>query len=558
MDGREPYPGGVPYSVNYPEIPLHAFLKNSARKFPDRDAVIFLGRRITYSQLWDDARRLATGLRGLGVEKGDRVGLLLPNVPQFIIAYNAVLAARGIVVAINPLNPNEEVNRELQETEAETIIVLDRLLDKLPEVRPENIIVAETTSYAPWHLKLMNKLRYRSEKTPSGALRFEKLLEAHRLEPIAEVNPRRDLAVIQYTGGTTGPPKGVMLTHSNLVANALQSFFWIRGWGFSEKPQPAGWPVVVCAVPFFHIYGMTVAMNEAVQFGCTLVLVPDPKPEAIMKAIQRYSVTHFPAIPQMIQEILEHPLLTYYDLTNLTSCLSGGASIDPGLVKRFVEVTGATFYHGYGLTEAGPTTHCTPFEGAPNNITAGLPFPDTEAKIVDTQTGEIELPPGEEGELIVRGPQVMFGYWRKPEETVRALRGGWLYTGDIARLDEEGYLYIVDRKIDRIISEGHTVWPSKVEQVLESHPAVESAVILGIPDPLRCATDIRAVVTLKHGRERKEVERVLPEFYRERLEPYETPIQIIIVDHLPRTPLGKVDRRALRLSLMTSQASRRS
>jgi len=545
MEEGRPYPGGVPISINYPEIPLYAFLENSARKYPSRDAVIFYGNRIGYPRLWDEARRLAAALKSLGVDKGDRVGLLLPNVPQFIVAYYGTLAAGGVVVAVNPLNPVGEVERELRETDAEVLIVLDRFLDRLPEERPRNILVAKAEAYLPRGLRLLSRLRSRGNRKAEGALRFEDLVKGPRLEAGEEVDARRDLAAIQYTGGTTGPPKGVMLTHYNLVANALQSFFWLRGWGYSAKPQPAGWPVVISAVPFFHIYGMTVAMNEAVQFGSTLVLVPDPQPEAVMRAIDRYECTHFPAIPRMIRDMIGHPRRHRYNLTSLTSCVSGGAPIDPELVEGFIELTGARFFHGYGLTEAGPITHCTPVEGGPGPRSVGLPFPDTEARIVDLQTGEIDLPPGEAGELLVRGPQVMRGYWRNTELTARALRDGWLHTGDAALMDADGYFYIVDRKEERIVHAGHTVWPSEVEGLLASHPAVESAVLLGVPDPLRCATDLRAVIALKPGADGAEVERALMDLCRERLEPFQVPSSIVVADSLPRTPLGKVDRVAL-------------
>ena len=549
MNGGGPYPEGVPRSINYPEIPLYAFLENSARKYPNRVALIFHGKRISYTELWDETMRFAASLKGLGVHKGDRVGLLLPNIPQFVVAYYATLVAGGGVVAVNPLNPVEEVGRELYDTGAETLIILDRFIDKMPEEKPRNVIVVEAEAYLPHPLKLLSQLRRRRIRGPKDALRFKRLVEGAPLESGEEIDVLRDLAVIQYTGGTTGPPKGVRLTHFNLVANALQTFFWLRGWGYSAKPQPAGWPVVVCAVPFFHIYGMTVALNEAIHFGSTLVLVPDPQPEAIMRAIHQYAATHLPAIPQMIRGIVDHPRRGRYDLTSLTSCVSGGAAIDPALVERFVELTGAHFYQGYGLTEAGPVTHCTTVDGDPRPRSVGLSLPDTEVKIVDIQIGEVELPPGEEGELVVRGPQVMKGYWRDPEETARALMNGWLHTGDIAYIDEEGYLYIFGRKEERIISSGHTVWPMQVEEVIESHPAVESSVALGVLDPLQCATDIRAVVTLNPGWNSGEAEQTLMEFCREQLEPYQAPTRIVVVESLPRTPLGKVDRRALMAEL---------
>ncbi len=544
MDRREYYPRGVPYSINYPEIPLYAFLENSARKFPSRTAMVFYGNRVTYSRAWDEARRLAAALKRLGMETGDRVGLLLPNVPQFVVAYNAILAAGGTVVPVNPLNPVEEIERELKETDARILIILDRLLDKLPAERPENLIVAEAAGYTPTHLRLLSRLRY-NVKSVEGALRFEEIVKGPPLEVFPVIDPREDLAVILYTSGTTGQPKGVMLTHHSLVANALQSYHWLRGWGYSAKPQHAGWPIILCAVPFFHSYGMTVGMNEAVQFGCTLIMIPEPSAEAIMKGIQAGKATHLPAIPRFIREILSHPDLDRYDLSSLTSCVSGGASIDPDDIEKFVALTGARFYQGYGLTEAGPSTHCTPIEGEPNYSSAGLAFPDTDAKIVDLQLGEVEMPTGEKGELLVRGPQIMKGYWKAQEETDRVLVDGWLHTGDICSIDERGYLYIYGRKRDRIIAEGHTVWPQEVEDALSSHLDVELAAAFGVPDPLRCSTDVQALVTLKEGADKEGLEGRLLDHCRERLQFFQVPARVMVVDSMPLTTMGEVDRLAI-------------
>ncbi|MCW3990214.1 MAG: AMP-binding protein [Candidatus Bathyarchaeota archaeon] len=542
------HPGGVPISISYPEIPLHAFLENTARKYPDRTAAIFYGNRISYGRLWDESLRLAGALRGLGLEKGDRVAMLLPNVPQFIVAYNGILAAGGVTVPINPLNPIEEIAREITETGAETLIALDRLLDRVPEEPPKNLIVAEAAAYVPWHLRILSRLRGDRRRT-EGSMSFEGLLKGPRMNETPLIDPGEDLAAILYTSGTTGPPKGVILTHRNLVANALQSYHWLRGWGYSAKPQPAGWPVVVCAVPFFHSYGMTVALNETVQYGCTLVLVPEPGPDAIMKAIQDHHATHLPTIPRFIQEILDHPDLPGRDLTSLTSIVSGGAPIEPGLVERFEELTGATIYQGYGLTEAGPSTHCTPIEGSPNRRTVGLPFPDTEARVVDLQLGEIELGPEEKGELLVRGPQIMKGYWKDPEATARVLKDGWLHTGDIVEKDEGGFLYIVGRKLDRIVAAGHTVWPSEVEEVLGAHPGVERVVAIGVPDPLRCATDVEAFVMLRTGVEPEGIEEELLDLCARSLDYFKVPAKITVVASLPLTALGKVDRVAVEAEL---------
>jgi long-chain acyl-CoA synthetase len=545
---RAKHPGGVPISLSYPEIPLHAFLENTARKYPNRAAAIFYGNRVSYGRFWDESLRLAGALRELGLEKGDRVAMLLPNVPQFIVSYNGILAAGGVTVPINPLNPGEEIAREIEETGVETLVVLDRLLDKVQEKPPGSLIVAEAAAYVPWYLRTLSRLRG-DRRSPEGALSFEELVKGPRMDETPRIDPGEDLAAILYTSGTTGPPKGVMLTHRNLVANALQSYHWLRGWGYSAKPQPAGWPVVVCAVPFFHSYGMTVALNETVQYGCTLVLVPEPGPDAIMKAIQSHNATHLPAIPRFIREILSHPDLPNRNLTSLTSIVSGGAPIEPDLVERFEELTGAMFYQGYGITEAGPSTHCTPIEGSPNRRTVGLPFPDTEARVVDLQLGEIELGPGEKGELLVRGPQVMKGYWNDPEATARALKDGWLHTGDIVETDDEGFLYIVGRKRDRIVASGHTVWPSEIEEVLEAHPRVERAVAIGVPDPLRCDTDVEAFVTLEEGTENDGLEAELLDLCAKSLDYFKVPAKITVVGSLPLTALGKVDRVAVEAEL---------
>jgi long-chain acyl-CoA synthetase len=536
------YPPGVPRSIEYPEMPLYGFLENSARKFPGRVGALYLGNGVTYSELWGKALRFAGHLNQLGVGRGERVGLLLANTPQFLIAFNGALAAGTVVVPVNPLNPVGEIGRELVETECKVLIVLDRLLGRLPKDYSGKVVVAEAAEYAPVHLRLLSGLAYRGT-FPVGASRFDELTGGNTAQAVA-VDPRGDTATILYTSGTTGQPKGVMLTHYALSANALQSYYWLRGWGYSAKPQPAGWPLILCAVPFFHSYGLNI-MNEAVSFGCTLVLVPDPKPEAILEAVQRHRVTHMPLIPRFVVEILEHPKLSSYDLGSVTTASSGGAAISPDLMKRFEAVTGAKFYQGYGLTEAGPATHATPIEGEHNYLSAGMAYPDTEVRVVDTQVGEIEVAPGREGELLVRGPQIMKGYWRSHEETARVLIDGWLHTGDVVRVDEAGWLYVVGRKRDRIVAAGHTIWPLEVEEVLLSSPEVEAAVAVGAPDPLRCNTDIQALVVLKKSTNPEGVQARLVELCRSRLQPYQVPGRIDIVDSLPLTGMGKVDRVAV-------------
>ncbi|MFB0543887.1 MAG: AMP-binding protein, partial [Candidatus Bathyarchaeia archaeon] len=392
------WPQGVPLSVKYPVIPLYGFLENSARKYPNRTAAIFYGNRISYASLGEATSKFANALLHLGVKKGDRIALILPNVPQFIISYYGTLMAGGIVVAMNPLHEEAEIERELVDSGAEMVIVLDRFLHKVEEVRTRtrvrNVVVARGDAYLPWFLRPLARLRGGERWGVKGLPTVKGLVR--RYPPLAEgaeVDPLEDSAVIQYTGGTTGVPKGVMLTHYNLVANAIQTYHWLKGWGYSHRPQTSGHPIVLAAVPFFHIYGMTITMNEVIHSGSTMVLLPEPEAGAMIRLIERYKVTHLPAVPSMYRAILEHPDLAKRDLSSLAYCVSGGDPIDAETVEEFTEATGAEFFEGYGLTEAGPVTHCTPLGvGALKPGSIGIPFSDTEARIVDIQTGEEDMP----------------------------------------------------------------------------------------------------------------------------------------------------------------------
>ena len=542
MDIPESYPRGVPISIKYPVMPVYEFWKNSARKFPERNAVIYFDAKHSYSSLWDQMERFASNLIRMGINKGDRVALLLPNTPQFLIAYNAILLCGATVVALNPIQQVEEIERQITTTRSKLLIILDRLLGKLPETHPE-LIIAEAAYYVPSRLRLLSRIKYRI-KRPAKANRFEHLIQGPKLSEYPKIDPVENIAVILFTSGTTGLPKGVMLTHYGQIANALQSYYWLRGWGYSSKPQPAGYPVILCAMPFFHSYGLVV-MNEAVSFGCTMALLPNPTAKDIMEVTHSHKITHFPLIPRLIREVVEHPKLNKYNLTSLTTCSSGGAHIPVPLMKRFEEICGARMYQGYGLTEAGPTVSATPIEGNPVYESTGLPYPDTEVKIVDLQLSELEKAPLEKGEIIVKGPQLMKGYLDDPKATAAILKDGWLYTGDVGFRDEKGYLYIVGRKTDRIVAGGHTVWPTLVEEVLTSHSDVEYAVALGVPDPLRCSTNIRAIIVPRKDVDTSKLEKELIELCRNILAEYEVPTRILFRDTLPLTLLGKVDRKKI-------------
>jgi long-chain acyl-CoA synthetase len=539
------HPQGVPHSIRYPEIPLYAVLENSARKYPTRAALLYYGRRISYSELWRMSQRLASSICDRGLGKGDRVALLLPNIPQFVLAYFGILSAGCVAVPVNPLNPMREIDRELCEVEARMLIALDRFLERLPEGDWE-LYLAEGEAYLPWHLRALSRLKRGGKRRRGNIKGFKELLASPPKRIKVEVDPKEDLAVILYTGGTTGPPKGVMHTHFSLVANALQTYHWTKGWGSSHKPYPAGWPHVVSAVPFFHSYGLTVALNEPILAGATLILVPRPTAEEIMRAIERYKATHLPATPRMIREITTHHRAEHHNLRSLICCVTGGAPLEWETAKRFRKLTGARLHHGYGLTEAGPVTHCTPVDRRPQPGSVGLPLPDTEFRLVDLETGRYDVPRGKPGELLIRGPQLMRGYWRRSEETAKALRDGWLHTGDVARVDDEGWLYILGRREDEIISSGHMVWPEEIEALLRSHPGVEEAALIGVLNPMRCATDLQALIVPKPGYEGESLIESLLALCRRRLQPFKVPSRILVVQAIPKTPLGKIDRRRLK------------
>lgn len=547
------HPRGVPRSIRYPEIPLYALLENSARKYPSRPALIYFGRRISYSELWETSLRLASGLCERGLEKGERVALLLPNIPQFVVAYFGIITAGCVAVPLNPLNPTEEIKSEIEEIEAEILIALDRFMGKLPMSRGE-VYLAESETYLPRHLRLISRIRGGGLRRVENTKGFKELLSSFPRNPEVKIDPMEDLAVILYTGGTTGRPKGVMHTHFSLVANALQTYYWTKGWGESHKPYPGGWPYVVSAIPFFHSYGLTVALNEPILAGATLILLPRPTPEKVMRAIHQYKATHLPATPRIIREIINHPEAKHYNLKSLICSVTGGASLEKETAEGFMELTGTKLHHGYGLTEAGPVTHCTPIDREPLSGSVGLPLPDTEFRVVDLETGHYDIPIGRPGELLVRGPQVMRGYWRRPKETRRALRDGWLHTGDVALVDDEGWLRILGRREERIIASGHALWPEEVEVILRSHRGVEEVAVIGVTDPMRCATDLQALVVPKPGYADRALISSLLTLCRERLEPYKVPSRIIIVKELPKTPLGKIDRREL-MNLFNALAS---
>lgn len=544
------YPEGVPPAIEYPEASLPQLLRRAARKYPGNVAVVFEDRKITFKELDYLVDKLATAFADLGVKKGDVVALFLPNTPQFVISYYGALRIGAVVTAVSPLYKERELEYQLANAEAETIVTLDLLYPLVEKVwgktKLKRVVVTGIGDFLPTAKRVLGTML---KKVPSlkvapkpGVYFFKKLLEAYPASPPSvDIKPKEDLAVLQYTGGTTGVPKGAMLTHYNLVSNAVMCSYWV--------PEKPGTGVILGVLPLFHIYGMTVVMNLSIVHGSTMVLLPRFDTVKVLKSIAKYKVTEFPGAPTMYAMIVAHPDVAKYDISSVRFCISGAAPLPPQVQKRFMQITGGVLVEGYGLTEASPVTHANPLDSTMKTVkigSIGVPWPDTEAKIVDVETGAKELPPGEVGELIIKGPQVMKGYWKMPEETQSALRDGWLYTGDIAKMDEDGYFYIVDRKKDLIKYKGYSVYPRELEDVLYEHPAVKLCAVVGKPDP-EVGEIPKAYVVLKEGMSATAEE--LINFVKERVAPYKAIREVEFRPELPLTLAGKVLRRVLKEEL---------
>ncbi|MBN2025318.1 MAG: long-chain fatty acid--CoA ligase [Actinobacteria bacterium] len=531
----ESYDYYVPESIRYPKIPLYQLLEMTCVKYDESVATIFFDQQMTYGQIRDQVRRLAAALKGMGVQKGDRVALMLPNSPQFIISYYGVLEAGGTVVNISPLHVERELEYEFNDSGSETLIYLDLFDERIQAVKGKSplkrIIASSITDY------METPADPNVEKAEGTYFLKEVIAGAEPEVPDVDIDPESDLAALQYTGGTTGLPKGVMLTHRNLLANAMQCALWAK-----EFTEPGG-DVYLDVIPFFHSYGQTVGMNNAILNAATMVLIPQFEINMMLQAIKKYQPNFFPGVPTLYVAILSHPEALEYGVDKLRLCNSGSAPIPIEVIKQFSHISGGIFCEGYGLSEASPVTHSNPIVGMKKVGSIGIPFPDTEAKIVDVETGTKELGINEPGELIIRGPQVMKGYWEKPEETAATLRDGWLYTGDVGTMDEDGYFYIVDRKKDMIIAGGFNIYPREVDEVLYEHPKVQEAVTVGIPDEYRGET-VKVYIVLKEGMKCTEDEIIA--YCRERLAAYKAPRMVEFRAELPKTMVGKILRRSLR------------
>lgn len=545
---QQHYDPGVPYHIDYPDVPLFHFLEESAKKYPNSPCTIFKGAVITYQEMNELTDRLAGALAKLGVKKGDRVGLFMPNTPQFVLCYFGILKAGGVVVATNPLYTAREIEHQTKDAGIEVMIVMSNFYNTIKQVQEKTpikkVIVTNLKETLPPVLRVLFTLA----KEKKGGFRVTLQAGDYWLQDlISQSKPSErpqipigadDVALFQYSGGTTGISKGAIALHRNLVANSLQILRWM-------PDAQEGKEIVLMAIPLFHVYGMVAGMCFAIRSAAAMVMIPNPRDlKDVLDSIQKYHATIYPGVPTMYNAINNHPdvIAGKYNLSSIKACISGSAPLMRETKEKFEKLTGGKLVEGYGLSEAPTATHCNPLYKDSPAGSIGLPLPDVDCKIISLDDEVTELPPGEIGELVIKGPQVFKGYHNMPTETENTLRDGWLYTGDIARMDENGYFYIVDRKKELIKPGGYQVWPREVEEVIITHPKVLEVGVAGIPDPYRGET-VKAWVVPKPGMELKEEEII--EWCKERMAKYKVPTHIEFRSELPKTTVGKILRREL-------------
>jgi len=539
------YDPGVPLEVDIPRTTITGLLQDGARRAPGAAALVFFGKKTTYAAYLDQVRRCARSLQDLGLGPGERLGILLPNCPQLAVTYHAILALGGVAVLLNPLNSPKEIAHQLNDSGCRGLVVLDHLLPKVEEagenISLDRIMVTGLAEALPWPLSWLYPFKARRQGlacgfTPGpGRLRWRDLLTAQPLTAFPDTKPE-DTAVLQYTGGTTGTPKAAILSHKNLLANVVQINTWLPRLQYGAER-------VVGLIPFFHSFGLTACMNWPLSQGAATIILPKFDIKTFLSMLRKHRPTVLPGVPTLFVALVNHPELPSIDFSQMWACISGSAPLPQEVRDRFEALTGCRIMEGYGLTEAGPVTHLNPYqqERPPGSI--GLPFPSTRARVVDQDTGARDLPPGEVGELVIQGPQVMGGYWQKPEETALVLRDGWLFTGDLAKMDDNGYFYIIDRIKDLIIDGGFKIYPREVEEVLYQHPGVLEAVAYGVPDPYR-GERLKVVIVPRPGSHLATED--IMEFCRPRLAAYKLPKMVEFRTELPKSMVGKVLRRLLR------------
>jgi len=541
------YEKGVPEKFNYEEICMPEIMERTAGKFPGKNALIFMGYKVNYTQFKDMVDRFATCLTDFGVKKGDAVSLLLPNVIPCVVAYYAILKIGAINVMNNPLYSDRELEHQFNDSGSKVLITLDllgnRMIDLRPKTKIKQIVITSIGDYLPFPKSLLFPLVAKKKKLAADVkeatdvYRWKECIAKYQPNPPKVKNSFTDVAMYQYTGGTTGVSKGVELTHGNLSKQVQQIGAWFPAF-------ETGSEVMLGALPYFHVFGMSCCMNFAVYQGFSQVLVPKPQPEQLLEAIHNFKPTFAPLVPTMYIGMLSHPNLKKTDMSCIKGAFSGSAPLPVEVISEFEKITGATIVEGFGMTETTPVTHTNPFAGGARKVgSVGLPLSDTECRIVDLDNGVQDMPFGERGELIIKGPQIMRGYKGKPEETANTLRDGWIYTGDIATMDEDGYFFIVDRKKDMIISGGYNVYPRDIDEIFYMHPKVLEACSIGIPDPKR-GESAKIFIVLKEGETSTQEEML--EFAKTKLAVYKVPTEVEFRTELPKTNVGKILRKELR------------
>jgi long-chain acyl-CoA synthetase len=543
------WPSSMPREGAVEKKPLFALVTDSAKSNPDSVCLHYQGRDMSYGEVDDLSSRFAAALLALGMGRGERVAIFLPNTPQFPIAYFGTLKAGGVVVTCSPLYKAGELEHQLKDSGASFVVAAQDVVKgndlfssmegcrgKLPGVK--EVMATSVTDFLPSMKKRLAGLVGVKSVPRKGTLSLVELLRRNApLSKFAEVDPESDVALLQYTGGTTGVSKGAMLTHYNLYSNAA----------YTSMALPVGRADVSLAVlPLYHIYGMTATLNAALYSGARVVLLPQFHVEEVMKTIEKQKVTCFCAVPAMYIAINSNPRARNFNLRSVRACISGGSALPVAVRKRFIELTGGNLVEGYGLSESSPVTHCNPVhDGVVKEGSIGIPFPETDAEIRDLDDWRVRLKTGEVGELAVKGPQVMKGYWNMKDETQGVLKEGWLLTGDIARMDEDGYFFIVDRKKDMINVGGFKVYPRDVEEVLFEHPAVKDAAVVGMHDDFS-GEAVKAYVVLKEREPSEATKAELVAYCATKLAKFKVPKEVDFVSELPKTLIGKVLRRKLR------------
>ena len=539
------YETGVTPNIDYDDQTLSDYLARSAQRFPDKMAFNFQGFEITFRQLDDMVNRFATTLTQFGIGQGDAVAILLPNLIPCVAAFYGILRIGAIAVMNNPLYTDRELKHQFNDSGAKVLVTLDLLGNRMIDLRPQTgikeIVITSIGDYLPFPKNLLFPLVGKKKglaaavKPADNVYRWKPLLQSTPPAPPEVSQTPEDTAIYQYTGGTTGVSKGVILTHGNLCGNVQQVSAWIPTMGDDE--------IMLGALPFFHVFGLTVSMNMSIYRGWGNILVPKPQPDPLLDAIIKFKPTFAPLVPTMFIGMIGSPRIKNADMTSIRASFSGSAPLPVEVIREFEELTGATIIEGYGLTESAPVTHVNPLLGKRKVGSIGLPISDTECRIVDLSDRETDLPAGESGELLIRGPQIMQGYWQRPEATAETLTEGWLHTGDIASMDEEGYFYIVDRKKDMIISGGYNVYPRDIEEVFFEHPQVSEATAIGVPHPKR-GEQVKVFVVLKEGESVTQEELIA--YCKDKLAVYKLPTMIEFRDELPKSNVGKVLKKDLR------------